>query len=139
MTTNEEPEKCYHYDKGYCKFKNKCPLYHPNEDCIKNCDEKQCKFRHRRKCRNGENCFFKSKSCEYVHVITDLNDVTLADGDNKTKKAHKVILAEMEQKLVELKSEIEQLKNEIIEVIKTTIDFENDIAMKRSSILSDSK
>ena len=61
--------KCEFYDKGYCKEKNNCPKKHPTNDCDGQCDDlKLCPSRHRKHCKNGENCaFHASHSCEFLH------------------------------------------------------------------------
>ena len=103
-------------------YKNNCKLVHPTEDCKIKCSDKKCKFRHRRECKDGLNCYFKDKFCEYVH------DVTLASEDSEQTKAHKVILTETSAneniKVIEKlkhdhKEEIEGLKKEMENEKKT--------------------
>ena len=61
--------KCEHYDKGYCKERNNCLNEHPNTDCDGQCqDKKLCPLRHRKFCKDGENCiFYASHACEFFH------------------------------------------------------------------------
>ena len=90
---DKEQSKCYHYNKGYCRYKEKCPFYHPDIDCVKECNDITCKYRHRLKCKDGENCYYNQrKACEYLHTHIDLPDVTLSSGYEEQGKAHKVIL-----------------------------------------------
>ena len=86
---SDEERKCYYYDKGYCKNRNNCKLLHPTEDCKTKCSVKECKLRHRRDCKDGNNCLFKNKKCEYVHPIPNLFDVTLVSRDDQQKKTIK--------------------------------------------------
>ena len=94
MTTLQN--KCKHYDKGYCMFKEKCNYYHPSINCTDNCDNKrQCQKRHRLKCKYGKGCYFlKNNICEYNHENQESTDVTLASNDGDSIQAHKVIMAE---------------------------------------------
>ena len=123
LVTNEKNiKKCYYFNKGYCKFKNKCKYYHPTCDCQNKCENrKTCTKRHRRLCKYNDKCYFKqSNICEFLHI-----DVTLAAADNKQNEAHKVILAVPNTNtLKEKKSlkEIELLKHKIYE---QTIDCQN--------------
>ena len=40
-------KKCLHYDKGYCKYQEKCKFIHPKEICFeKTCDKTSCRKRH---------------------------------------------------------------------------------------------
>ena len=102
-----EQNKCYYYDTGYCKYKQNCKLYHPTEDCINKCKENKCKFRHRRICKNGENCFYKHKKCEYLHIPE--TEVTLASKDEQILTKLKLI----ENENSELQTEIEKYTKEI--------------------------
>ena len=65
MSTN----KCEHFNKGYCKNKNKCSLKHPLAECAGDCEDKRvCPKRHQIPCKNGQECaFFATESCEFSH------------------------------------------------------------------------
>ena len=65
MSTN----KCEHFNKGYCKNKNKCSLKHPLAECAGDCEDKRvCPKRHQIPCKNGQECaFFATESCEFLH------------------------------------------------------------------------
>jgi hypothetical protein len=71
-------EKCFYYDKGFCKLKGQCSKKHPSSDCQGQCDDKKiCPFRHRMLCKNGTKCIFlSSQSCEFLHTgnILENND-----------------------------------------------------------------
>ena len=34
-------DKCKHFDRGYCKFKNSCTLKHYIEECTEFCEEQR--------------------------------------------------------------------------------------------------
>ena len=63
-------EKCFYYDKGFCKLKGQCSKKHPSSDCQGQCDYKKiCPFRHRILCKNGTKCIFlSSQSFEFLHT-----------------------------------------------------------------------
>ena len=59
-------EKCKHFDRGFCKYKDLCAKVHPNEDCQGPCEDKRtCQKRHKIPCKNGPMC--KWTSCEFLH------------------------------------------------------------------------
>ena len=89
----KEQHKCYHFNRGYCKFKDQCNYYHPTIDCRSKCKDITCKFRHQNACTYGDNCYHhKSQTCEYLHESNDLPEVTLACEDEEQNETHKVIL-----------------------------------------------
>ena len=46
-------KRCNFFNRGYCKFKENCPLFHPKEICSeKQCLNKECMKRHIRECKN---------------------------------------------------------------------------------------
>ena len=83
-------QKCKCYDKGYCKHKERCQLYHPKTECMNQCmGINTCPYRHRKTCRYGIECYHdKNKVCEFKHVQVDLVDVTFAMDDNQKTKTH---------------------------------------------------
>ena len=130
----QEQRKCYHFNKGYCKFKEKCDYYHPTIDCIDKCQVVTCKYRHRNVCTYGDNCYHhKKQKCEYLHDSNNLPEVTLACEDEDQNKAHKVILTapstnkDIENENAELKLEIEHLKMEIKDGKEREIAYKNEI------------
>ena len=63
-------DKCEHFDRGFCKYKDLCPKVHPNINCDGNCEDKRvCTKRHKISCQNGSSC--KWKSCEFLHVTNN--------------------------------------------------------------------
>ena len=87
MPIKENMEKCYFFDKGYCKLKSKCLKNHPSSDCKGQCqDKKSCSSRHRVQCKNGNTCIYKaSKSCEFLHIEKIKNE------DNVMENIHESI------------------------------------------------
>ena len=68
--------KCYHYNLGYCKEKDSCIYIHNKEECPTNCKQINCILRHKRKCKDGDECFYyQNNICEFDH--------------NKENKIHK--------------------------------------------------
>ena len=134
----KEQRKCYHYNRGYCKFKDQCPYYHPALDCIIKCKEITCIYRHRNACTYGDNCYHhKRKTCEYLHESNNLPDVTLVYEDEDRSKTHGVILTapsttnDEANDNTELKIEIECLKMEIKEGKEREIAYIKEIAEQK--------
>ena len=57
------------FNRGYCKFKESCPLFHPKEICIEEkCLNQECKKRHPNKCKLWEKGLCKfGDLCEFTH------------------------------------------------------------------------
>ena len=89
MQIKDNMEKCYHFDKGYCKLKSKCLKNHPSSDCKGQCqDKKSCSSRHRVECKNGNECIYKaSKICEFLYVEKHTYDY----DNNLLKSIHESI------------------------------------------------
>ena len=70
--------KCRYYNRGFCKFEQKCKFGHPKlvcEEYVQDglCLEKKCPKRHPRHCRywanTPEGCS-RNENCQYLHVTT---------------------------------------------------------------------
>ena len=79
---NEKKMKiCRYFNRGYCKYKNKCRFVHSQNICeeyLKNekCGAKVCTDRHPKKCRwikTNVGCRRVSE-CEYLHVTLACNE-----------------------------------------------------------------
>ena len=103
--------KCAHFDRGYCKFDQKCKKVCNDKDCI----NETCDFHHPNPCKYGPRCkFYQKKVCLYSHErlqceensnkLEELEKKILAIEKNKTskKESNQDILEKMEKKLVEL-------------------------------------
>ena len=66
--------KCDYYDRGYCKYGDKCDNEHPDKICLNpNCFDEKCPSRHPNPCKYGPRCHYnRKKSCFYSH-ITNVN------------------------------------------------------------------
>ena len=78
--------KCRYYNRGHCKFKEKCNYFHSSSVCdtfLKDgiCQEKGCNERHPKDCRywtrNIEGCNRK-ENCDYLHNNSKKLSDTLA-------------------------------------------------------------
>ena len=59
-------DKCEHFDRGFCKYKDLYLKVHPNINCEGNCEDKRvCTKRHKVSCKNGSSCEWRS--CEFLH------------------------------------------------------------------------
>ena len=92
--TMQETKKCRYWNRGFCREGKSCKFSHPNEDC-KNfletgkCKERECRQRHRRKCRyytTEEGCFRK-ENCQYLHdIITEENNYNSKESNIAQEK-----------------------------------------------------
>ena len=87
IKTDKYTQKCYYYNKGYCKKKQTCLFFHPTLDCTEKCSGKNdCKKRHRKKCRYGGRCYHDQQNvCEYSYDqpnrATESNELTKLKHD----------------------------------------------------------
>ena len=95
---------CNYFDNGYCRFKEECKFFHPNEICeFEKCDlqacikrhPKSCKYFRRKKCKFNDACLFKHKDVE--------NDTS---SDNKDAKE----AINLQNKLKHLEETIKNLR-----------------------------
>ena len=143
---NYNQQKCYYYDKGYCKFKDKCEFYHPNIECTNQCkNRRKCRNRHKIECKYGNDChFLKNTSCEYLHLIIDLPDITLNNEDNgksknllkRNKHSHPLILmrdlkAEAHQVILAAPSTIEEQLNLEFNTFKDKLEEEYKLKIEK--------
>ena len=159
--------KCSYFNSGYCKYtrkENGCNFYHPTEPCkLLKCKDKECQYRHQKKCKHGEKCRFQ-KRCEYLHLdeelgkentsiqeIIDLNrEITILkedifqirkDNEMKVNTLAKVHLKEIEdinvqnkEYLVEL-TELRKENNELKQSLQTFEEFcDTTLALKDEQI-----
>jgi len=108
-------DKCPHYNSGFCKFTQKCKLFHPTEICEQKCKDKACQKRHPKLCKKGAKCSFLGMGeCAYSHL--DMN------------KEQKVSNNELKDLVLNLSSKVESLtesinaKDKEISVLKLKFD-----------------
>ena len=105
-------EYCYRNKFGYCKFGEKCRFLHVNELCVnKNCDQRQCSYRHPREClyfKKYGQCKF-GEYCQYEHKKVN-NEKEIKKEVEKIKTKCEYIEVEMNA----LKAEIDKLTKENI-------------------------
>ena len=84
-------KSCRYYNKGHCKYRNRCRFYHSQNICkiyleSGRCIGKECSDRHPKTCRywskNRSGCARKL-DCDFLHV-------TLVHDDGKTIAQNKV-------------------------------------------------
>ena len=67
-------DKCEHFDRGFCRYKDHCPKVHTNINCEGDCEDKRvCTKRHRICCTNGSPC--ELKSCEFLHTSNQQENI----------------------------------------------------------------
>ena len=128
-------EVCSYFNVGYCKLKDNCTKFHPSDDCEKMCKDKACLKRHRRACKDKDECVFhRSKSCEFKHdtqqetpdstppkLILDLKNLVeaLLKENAEFREATKMKDIEinyLKESLSSIISRVEKLENSKIDV-----------------------
>ena len=75
--------KCRYFNRGYCKYRERCRFYHSPNICKVYlekgiCRKNSCSDRHPRKCKYKENCP-RYEQCQYLHVesekVDEIDDV----------------------------------------------------------------
>ena len=108
-------EKCYFFDKGYCKLKSQCLKNHPSTDCNGQCENKNsCPLRHRVERKNGTQCIFKSsKSCEFLHIENQNVDDTILENIQCTIGQIKGNIKNIEDKIMIINTAIRQTQTRV--------------------------
>ena len=106
MTENQNSFQCYHNNRGYCQYGDKCRYQHYKDSCQKRvCKEKECKYRHPKLCKYRESCkFLKKQICSYKHDLIN-KEKDLKETANKVK--------ECENEVQKLRSEVFILMNNV--------------------------
>ena len=100
VQVNSSKNICPYYRVGYCKYKNKCKLFHPKENCgDRKCRDKACTKRHRNPCKYGQTCSRK-ECCEFLH-------------DEQDKFKESVPKLEMEELIKQKDKKIEELSEKV--------------------------
>ena len=71
-------KKCRYFNRGYCKYKDKCRYTHPKDICSEHlqsirCENQDCLGRHPRACKwlSKQGGCKRGRECEYLHVKCD--------------------------------------------------------------------
>ena len=80
-------KRCRYFNRGFCKYKNKCRFVHPNKICIiylknQTCNEKSCIDRHPKLCKwtkSSGGC--KREDCDYLHSFGEETDTDTKNMD----------------------------------------------------------
>ena len=139
--------KCVHFDRGYCKFGEKCKNKHPDKVCNdKDCTNDNCDFCHPNHCKYGPICkFYQKKVCLYSHVkfpceeniskIEELEKKILAiEKVNKTSK--KESNQDILEKLEDLERKCQRnVDNDLVKQVEKKIDtFEKQMNNMRKEL-----
>ena len=100
---NKNLFQCYHNNRGYCSFRNKCRYQHYDQVCPSSvCRDQECRKRHPVICKFKEHCKFHKKSiCAFKHVL--ITEKENANSEIKT----------LEAEIQNLKHEIDALKSDV--------------------------
>ena len=113
---------CYHNNRGYCSFGDKCRYQHYKEICSEViCRVQSCTKRHPVICKYRDQCkFFKQNTCAFKH-----NEIKNKVENKDLEKKIEIYTIEMES----LKHEISDLKNSIKikenELLKRNAEIDN--------------
>ena len=74
-TEIKKRKRCRYYNRGFCKYKNKCRFAHPTKICTiyeetGNCGDQECDKRHPKQCKWLQSiggCQRGEQECEYLH------------------------------------------------------------------------
>ena len=123
-------QKCYYYNRGYCKKKQNCTFWHPLIECTENCIGKnKCTKRYMKKCKYGRRCHHnKQNLCEYKH---DPHHET-SDNSELIKLKHEIENMYRE-KMKNLEEEIISLREKLIKETNFTTNQGKAIEMIRKT------
>ena len=121
--------KCAHFDRGYCKFGEKCKNKHPDKVCNnKDCFNENCDFRHPNSCKYGPRCkFYQRNVCLYSHeklpCPCEENNIKFEELEKKIlgiEKLNKTSKKESNQDIIkQVDKKFEVLENKIKDLTKT--------------------
>ena len=98
-------ETCPYYRVGFCKYKEKCRLYHPKENCgERKCSIRTCNKRHKKPCKYGQVCT-RIDYCEFLHHHKEKHIENIPESTDYKNEAE-----ELGKKVTTLKAEIDLLK-----------------------------
>ena len=74
---SKKTKRCRYYNRGYCKYKDKCRFIHPKSICqeylrVEKCENQNCSQRHPKRCKWEESkggCK-RNLACDYFHVTS---------------------------------------------------------------------
>ena len=127
--------KCDYYDRGYCKYGDKCDNEHPDKICLNpNCFDEKCPSRHPNPCKYGPRCHYNRKnSCFYSHIT-----IVNPDNNKETFKKMENMIEEMSKKMKHLENKVNKTspeKSELAKQVETKIDlFESQLKQLRLAI-----
>ena len=143
MTGEEEQANspktvCPYYRVGYCKYKNKCRLFHPKENCgDRKGRDKACIKRHRKSCKFGQTCSRK-EYCEFLHDQQVKVNETIKKPTTRQLELEETI-KEKDNKIEELSEKVKTLEksfSSMLEKIKSLTTNEQGMRDKVKAIES---
>ena len=102
--------QCYHNNRGYCRFRDKCRFQHFKQICPQSiCRDQECKYRHPRTCKFRECCKFQEMDiCAFKHVPLVKQDIT-----ENVIKTHNEDIEKMKCEILVLKNNVQSKENEL--------------------------
>ena len=117
-------EKCWYFNRGYCRNRDSCQEFHPEQVCSKpNCFEEDCPQRHPNPCKFGKRCKYnRQQICLYAHEVFENDDarnesekrLQKLEKENETlKKAFGDFIGKSEKMFEKCEKRIELLKKDV--------------------------
>ena len=118
-TNNKNLFQCSHNNRGFCKFRQECRYQHFHELCSKTiCKDRECRFRHPKNCKNGDNCKFnKKKICAYRHNAQNSEEVLKNVNLIKKIKAAEDEIEMLKAEICELRVNVKMKETQLKETI----------------------
>ena len=119
--SNKNLFQCYHNNRGYCSFRNKCRYQHYDQVCPSSvCRDQECRKRHPVICKFKEHCKFDKKSiCSFKHVVIFEND-----SANSEIKALEVEIENLKHEVDALKKDVKLKETKLSEEAFQKVDME---------------
>ena len=107
--------QCYHNNRGYCSFGDKCRYKHNKEICNKTiCREQSCSKRHPVICKYKDQCkFLKMNSCAFKH--TKIATKVENEDQKYYMEMYKVEIENLNREITDLKNSIKIKERELLE------------------------
>ena len=141
--------QCYYNNVGFCKFSDQCRYQHFKDVCSKSvCKDRECKFRHPKSCKFGENCkFFKLKCCFYSHkhsmvaISNKERDLINAKAENLEKAVQElqIEISDLKKAITDKEQKLKVLENRNVDQNKVLIDLQEENASLKQKLKEQTK
>ena len=139
--------KCLYYDRGFCKYAEKCNKHHPDKVCSDpNCFDDNCDSRHPNPCKFGPRCKFNRTNVYYVpfacddgkeHIKELENKILALEKENKSKTKNtgfEDLAKKVEKKLEAFENQVKTLQKALEEKDSKLVNMEKEMGELRNSL-----